>query len=179
MHSVDSLVAREVIRRSKYDKYQLDYVMYLHQTLSDEMRAQAIEPISVEKRMDLGTLGELIHLYEESGILTVRIMEYIKNVGDYLCLSEKHRNHLYEVMSKMIQYKPFDIAVIHDSFSCTANNMNFVRYWYNDVLANIVDSDLLQFLLNQVCLQPPELYSNKTTRKILAEKVRNSSYGLT
>lgn len=179
VHSVDGYIAREVIRRCKYDVHQLNYVLHLEYTLTNKLNQESIEPISIEERAKLGVLGELIHLYEETGILTVRIIEYITSIHHYFQLSLRHRQHLISVLLKMVQYKPFDIATIHDSFSVLPCNMNYVRYWYNDILANIVDSDVLQFLLNQVCLNPPALPRQLHERKILAEKVRNSNYGLT
>lgn len=178
VHSYDAFIAREVIRRSKYDPYQLQYVLHLFNMITDQLDNDAIEAVDINTRKSLGTLGELIHLYEETNILTVRIIEYIKDIAQLLQLSKKHRTELKQLLSKMVQYKSFDIAVVHDSFSCLPCNMNYVRYWYNDVLANTVHSNALQFLLNQVCIEPPALPKCDEKSYLLANQVRNSNYGI-
>lgn len=173
-HSVDSYVAREITRRVKFNKAQMLYVLYLlNQYNLDhdaDLKDGTLETMNI---FDL-----LMHYYEDSNILTVRIADYIKSVADVARLSTNHRNALKEVISKMVQYEPFDIAIIHDSFSALPDNLNYVRYWYNDILANIVDSDLLQCIVNQITLEHHELSRDIYTRKIIADNIRKSSYGI-
>lgn len=63
-------------------------------------------------------------------------------------------------------------------FSCISNNLNYVRYWYNDMVANLVDSDVLQCLLDQISPYKVELDRQLNSRGLLANLVRNSSYGI-
>lgn len=56
--------------------------------------------------------------------------------------------------------------------------MNYVRFWYNDLLANLVDSDCLQFLLDQVSYFPLEVDPEIRLRKQIAEEVRKADYAL-
>lgn len=173
-HSVDSYVAREITRRVKFNKAQMLYVLYLLNQYNLDHSAD-LKNGTLET---MNTFDLLMHYYEDSNILTVRIADYIKSVADVARLSTNHRNALKEVISKMVQYEPFDIAIIHDSFSTLPDNLNYVRYWYNDILANIVDSDLLQCIVNQITLEHHELSRDLYTRKIIADNIRKSSYGI-
>lgn len=62
--------------------------------------------------------------------------------------------------------------------SCHANNMNYVRYWYNDMVSNIVDSDLLQFLLDQISPYKIKIDRELLSRKHLSKLVKESNYGI-
>lgn len=55
--------------------------------------------------------------------------------------------------------------------------MNYVRYWYNDCLANLTDSNMMYFLVNQV-LPVPIAKSSTTNAKEIAHAIRNSNYAI-
>lgn len=168
IHSCDSLLVREMIRRCNYNKEHINYVLWLlHQY--DYEHDSLIEDT---------LLGKLISHYEESNWLSIRIVDEIKSIEDVAKLSTEHRSKLKDVLLHMVQYEPFDVVIIHDSFSAHSNNLNYIRYWYNQMVANIVDSDLLQFLLNQISPVEIELDRQLVYRKTLADKVRKSSYGI-
>nr|DAV68863.1 MAG TPA: RNA polymerase-like protein [Caudoviricetes sp.] len=63
-------------------------------------------------------------------------------------------------------------------FSAHPNNLNYVRYWYNHMVANVVDSNLLQCILDQISPTKVEVYDGAYTRKMIAKKVLESSYGI-
>lgn len=173
-HSLDSYIAREMIRRVKYDKAQMSYVLYLlNQYALDHEASLKKGPIE-----SMGTFDLLLHYFENSNMLTVRIADYIKSIADVAKMSTHHRNMLKDVLSKMLQYEPFDIAIIHDSFSAHPENLNYVRYWYNDMVANVVDSNLLQCILDQIAVEEFHLDPQEAPRKHLANLVRKSSYGI-
>ena len=173
-HSCDSLLVREMIRRVKYDTEKCANVLYWLNQYNLEHEADIKEGnIDTLPMFDL-----LMQYFEESNFLSVRIIDEIRSIEDVARLSTKHRNRLKDTLSKMLSYKPFDIAIIHDSFSTHCNNLNYVRYWYNDMVANIVDSDLLQCLLDQISPYKIELDKQLNIRGLLAQKVKDSSYGI-
>jgi len=63
-------------------------------------------------------------------------------------------------------------------FSAHPNNLNYVRYWYNHMVANVVDSNLLQCILDQISPEKIEIYNGAYTRKLIAKKVLDSDYGI-
>lgn len=173
VHSVDGLLMREVTRRCNYDVEKLQYLAFLFMQTEN---LQVGEPCS-NNLHELGKLGELIKLYEESKFVSIRILDYINSYADILALSYEHRMKLQEVVFKMNQYRPFEVIGIHDSYKCKANNMNYVRYWYNDCLANLTDSNMMYFLVNQVLPVPIAKSSNANTKEI-AQAIRNSNYAI-
>lgn len=174
VHSLDSYLVREMVRRVKYNKAHVEYVLYLlNQYNADHSADLKIAPLDTLPTFDL-----LMHYFEETNMLTVRIIDEIQSIADVARLSTAHRTALKEVLSKMIQYEPFDIAIIHDSFSAHPNNLNYVRYWYNHMVANVVDSNLLQCILDQISPEKIEIYNGAYTRKLIAKKVLDSDYGI-
>lgn len=63
-------------------------------------------------------------------------------------------------------------------FSSLPKYGNFIRYWYKEVMADIVESDLLPFLVNQVKDIGLEHHVSKEQRKLVANLVRQSNYGI-
>lgn len=173
VHSVDGLLMREVTRRCNYDVEKLQYLSFLFMQTEN---LQVNEPCA-NNLHELGKLGELIKLHEESKFASVRILDYINSYADILALSYEHRMKLQEIVFKMNQYRPFEVIGIHDSYKCKANNMNYVRYWYNDCLANLTDSNMLCFLVNQVLPVPIASFTPNNAKEI-AQAIRNSNYAI-
>ena len=173
VHSVDGLLMREVTRRCNYDVEKLQYLSFLFMQTE---HLQVNEPCA-NNLHELGKLGELIKLYEESKFVSVRILDYINSYVDILALSYEHRMKLQEIVFKMNQYRPFEVIGIHDSYKCLSGNMNYVRYWYNDCLANLTDSNMMYFLVNQV-LPVPIAQSSNANAKEIAQAIRNSNYAI-
>lgn len=57
--------------------------------------------------------------------------------------------------------------------------MNYIRYWYKEICADIVESNMLSFLYNQIW-EEDQIIDPITTkyRQEVANQVRQSSYGL-
>lgn len=56
--------------------------------------------------------------------------------------------------------------------------MNYIRYWYKEIMANITESNLLVFLYNQITSNKIKDPISKQTRLETANLIRNSNYGL-
>lgn len=146
VHSVDSLIVREMLRRTQYDPFTLGEVLTFLETAPNSL----ISPISIKEMNQLGKLGELIYLYESSGFCSVRIVEYLTQPYHALKLSKKHRDKLKSILSLLVQQPTFELLTIHDCFKAKPKYMNYVRYWYKELCADIVESNLLPFLVNQI-----------------------------
>lgn len=62
-----------------------------------------------------------------------------------------------------------------DEFKCHANNMNHLRYWYKEILADLADSTVLDYIFSGIYGKSgtyPKLTNN------LSKKIRESSYAL-
>lgn len=71
----------------------------------------------------------------------------------------------------------FRVLTIHDSFWCHPNYANEMRQFYNDVMAEICEMDLLSDILSQITGEELEVVA-LSDRKELAKEIRNANYAL-
>lgn len=149
IHSVDGLVVREMTRRAKYCPDQFKRV------------CEALESPS-NTPVYSATLQRLIDIGLESGFVSVRMMDYItpSNVNQ-IPMTMKHE--LIRLMIDMRQHKPYDLISIHDSFKCLAGYMNHTRKHYLNILCQLADSDLLQFIARTI-----------TGKRMTVDKISNN-----
>ena len=105
-------------------------------------------------------------------LLTSTLVHFLIHQGR---ASQKHLEELAEIVNGMLQYQPFELVTIHDEFKAHANNMNWVRWQYKEILALLAKSNLLDDLLSQIHGVPgtfPKLSNN------LGELIQNSNYAL-
>ena len=184
IHSLDGTLMRELVGRCNYDRNNLlatmnrierilnsgaDKIVLLSKTTGSKMNSQ---------------LQELIGLYNQSGFFSVRILDYINSEADVLGLitetNEIFLNKLYDLVKRMLSYNPFDVLVVHDCFTCLPNNGNYVRYWYKEIIAEMVEVNILKFMLNQLpngMVQYKKIFE-KDMNTAVAEFIRNSNYAI-
>lgn len=182
-HAVDALVLRELVRRCNFNEPKITYIGFLLNQLESMDKAYTEkEAVSVEQRKEMGQLGNMIHLFEETGFCTVRICEYITSITDLMQLSQNHRTKLHRIIKMMCQQGSFEVVTVHDQFGCLADEMNYVRHWYKELIAEIVESSMLEFLVNQISpikFKLPDSYNqNPQLTARIADLVRKSDYGL-
>ncbi len=161
VHSVDGMVVREMLRRCMYDPSK------------KEMLSKAISHGVKTKSMNRDQDNMVLVLwgrYLESGFLSARILDYLdtENIGlvDHIQILE-----LLSIMPK----KPFDVISVHDCFRCLPNYGNDLRRQYNQLLAELAESDLLSSVLSQ--LKGRKIIVEKLDPS-LAQDVRNTNYAL-
>lgn len=175
VHSVDGFIMREVVRRCHFDESVLQRFSEL---LIESMQTKIDYELDYESE---SMFHNLLDRYNSTGIVSMRIVDYVKDIEDTRALPLDYREKLLQITDKMLLQGSFDIAVVHDSFKVLPNDANYLRYWYNDVLANICDSNLLYNLLGQMDKQPDhKMYKvskqEKEQRKQLGKHMRNSNY---
>lgn len=79
------------------------------------------------------------------------------------------------VVREVIRRCQFEVAHIHDAFTCHPNNMPKLMDAYRNVLADIADSNLLQDILSQVEGKPTQLQKYDYD---LSSDIRSSQYAL-
>ena len=160
VQSVDALVLREVIRRTNYD---VDRVEYLHDEITYILIADSnkVNPNNIHHR-----------LYMQSNLVCMNILTEEVVLDE---LSTEHLKAIQAVLTLMVSYTPFEMLTIHDDYKCHPNNMNYVRDVYRNILADIVDSTLIESILNQLY----GMEGNITKGKLDSTTVRNSNYALT
>ena len=84
---------------------------------------------------------------------------------------------LQSIVEEILSHEPFSIITIHDSFGCHPNHMNVLRKQYNNVLADLSDSTILDDICSQLYQQEGRV--QKCTDESISYLIRNANYGLT
>ena len=152
VHGTDGFVVKELNRRCNYPKEEI-----------------------AERLIELAMVYEADYVLTENDhrdfLATNVAMEkdvYSMSMGDV------HR--AVNRLKLMQSHKPFPIIPVHDEFKCHPNNMNRLRYWYKEVLAEIAESYLIEDILR-------EITGNKRLTLVkesvgLGDKIRNSNYAI-
>jgi hypothetical protein len=174
-HSMDAWVLRSMHRRCNYDA---------------RVAAQAADAIAHELYMRSEGLGDDFitaeqyiiakvnyykEQYERSTIADIVILPYL-DMFTVRMLSTEHLAKLGSIIAGMLQYKPFPIITIHDEFKSHANNVNWMRWQYKEILADIADSNVLVSILDAIHGAEGGEYQKKSYD--LGDKIRQSNYAL-
>ena len=175
IHSCDSLIIREMARRCMFDRYQVELALYSLYKANNDMPNSKADTSLVQESV----LTQLIDLYEQSKFCSVRIVEYLTTAYTAYLMSQQHRDKLISIIEAMLKHDYIEMVAIHDCVKAKPNKMNYIRYWYKEICADIVESNMLSFLYNQIW-EEDQIVDPLTAkyRKEVANKVRQSSYGL-
>jgi hypothetical protein len=171
VHSVDGYVLRSIQRRCNYD---VDMVAEAAMCLEIEVMRRLTGGKEENLDGDFGKFGYYVTQYMRSGMPDAVIFPYL-TVQNVQALDAVHLNELHTIVTTMLTYKPFAVVTIHDEFKCHANNMNYLRKAYVEIMANIAESNLLSDLMEQVTGQP---YIFKKKCVNLGVLIRKSNYAL-
>lgn len=171
VHSVDAFVLREMHRRCNHDREVLIEAMSV---LTAELDRRTYNQ-ALAGEMKLSQKAQYFKdQYDRSNMITAAILPYLD--GESVThLSTEHLEKLWNMVGQMTKHKPFPIVTIHDEFQAHPNNVNWIRWHYKEILAEIADSNLLDDLLSQVHGCPGTF--NKLSFN-LGDQIRQSNYGL-
>ena len=170
VHSVDGYILRSMHRRCNYDREIAEQVAVW---IEIEMLQRCLGGSRTVSRPS-GKAGYYVDQYERSSVPDIVIMPYLtpENLEQ---LSKQHLESLAGIVNGMLQYQPFELVTIHDEFRSHANNVNWVRYQYKEIMADLADSYLLDDLLSQIHGTPGIFNKLSST---LGDKIRQSNYAL-
>lgn len=157
IHSIDGMIVREMYRRCQFDSNVTTRVMNL-----------IMEGASGTDGKSADMVEALWLLYQQSGFLSVRILDYL--FDDTIGLVDPL------VIAKLIQTLPeksFQLVTVHDCFRCHPNYGNDLRRQYNTIMADINDSNILPFMAGQVTGKPIKA---RKVGKIPREVILNGNY---
>jgi hypothetical protein len=136
VHSLDGMVVREMSRRCTYDA---QHIAMLRDLINRQVRTR-----SMNRDVDNMVLV-LWGRFLESGFLSARILDYLdaENIG---LVDLKRIKVLLDTFPK----SPFEVISVHDCFRCLPNYGNDLRQQYNNILAEIAESNMLGYLVSQI-----------------------------
>ena len=166
---MDAYMLRSMIRACSYNPL---HIRSVRNTITREL----LERSNGGNQMDSEMFPlDLISFAEKSGIADIRILDFI-DIDTVTYVPEWILKALLKDCNTMLEYSPFDLVTIHDSFGALPCNMNTVRYWYNEMLARVAESNVTQWILRQL-YNDDELVFTKDSED-LAEYIRQADYTL-
>ena len=139
-HSIDAFILRCLIRYCSYDT---------EETIAK--RALIINELA--SRDSLAMTDDMLEVNSHClamGWIDITLL-------DSVSLKEIPTNILESLLKdveRMLSHKSFPILPTHDCFSCHPNNVTTMRKWYNEILARLSESTVLQWILGQLYDDP-------------------------
>lgn len=170
IHSIDGYLLRSVIRRASFDV--LD-VKQASAGITAELVSRSNGNVSDSEAIS-ADLQNMLNIYQYSNMVDVSILpcidsQQIGNVPTELLV------RLNATLSKMMELGSSPVLTVHDAFRAHPNHCNAVRYWYKEIMAELAESNILEFIVSQVTKKPVK-YIKKS--RDLASKIRNSNYAI-
>lgn len=183
IHSLDGTLMREIISRCNYNPNQVQKVkslLNLYMNTEPENYDEIIKQIGSSKENTI--LEELMKLHSNTGFISIRILDYINNEKDavnvILTKEKEYVDSLIELCNTLLKYQPFEVICTHDCFRTHPNNMNYVRYWYNNVLADIVESNSFQFMMSKLPNGANYFKKLPKANQAAVESIRQANYAI-
>lgn len=171
IHSIDAYILRSMHRRCNYNREEVEYAA----RLIKEERLRRTSGGEQETALDVrGNFLYYAEQYARSGMADAVILPWLDtlNVCD---LTDAHLEALNTIVDGMLEYQPFEIVTIHDSFAAHANNVNHVRQQYINILAELAESNVLADVLGQLHGTTGTYQKSSST---LGDMIRKSCYAL-
>lgn len=150
-HSFDAYIVRSIERRCNYDDQLVDLAV---RSIEECLMSRSIPEFDNEEAVAF--IGypdpKLLYFYEQyqrSSVVDVAILPYIDQTSVYH-LPSSYLRKLAKLLNGMLEYKPFPVVTVHDEFKCHPNNMNHLRKQYNNILADLAESNVLDDILSQL-----------------------------
>lgn len=166
IHSIDGYLLRSLIRRASFD---VKKVTAMYELLNKAVQhAYNTEPVCDDK------LQTMIDIYKHSKMLDVSIIDYITedNVGH---LPTELLYKLVKTLADMLAHGSAPVLTVHDAFRAHANHCDTVRYWYKEIMAELAESNILEFIVSQIVKRRVK-YTKLSND--LADKIRKSNYAI-
>lgn len=194
IHSIDGFVLAELIALCNYDPALLDLVLDVVENRHEISPTQQDYTAVIFQHISAGVDAEFLYIFNQirkTGFVTVAILPFFNNLANvrYMLavMGKDEAEELFQKIETMVYamrtYKPFPIIAVHDCFRCHPSNMNVVRYWYAEILAKIVECDVLGSILEQLPNGTryyneafSEEIADKELRAEMAQRIRNSIY---
>ena len=170
VHSVDAYVLRCMHRRCNYNREVAEEAARVIEIelIQRSLRGQEFNCLVNKK------VAYYMEQYTRSSMADIVILPYL-NADTVQALDTEHLRKLAAILSGMLQYEPFELVTVHDEFKAHANNMNWVRWQYREILSELADSEVLDDILEQIHGYPgsfPKLSFN------LSEQIKGGAYAL-
>ena len=170
IHSIDGYLLRSVIRRASFDTVKVHKAIEMI-TAELELRKVGNGHTMTELTDEL---QNMLNIYQYSNMLDVSLIDYLEpcQIGH---VSTEHLIKLVATLNKMMKLGSSPVLTVHDAFRAHPNHCNAVRYHYKEIMSELAESNILQFIVSQIVGQQVH-YVKKSTQ--LANMIRKSNYSI-
>lgn len=172
-HSLDSFLVREMELRCNYNKPQ---VLNAVRFMQEEQQARLNGSVEQDLAQASTLAHQLIALYGNNAMPVVRLLNNLTK-GDVQYMSDKHIVVMLNLASQLLEREPFEIVTIHDEFKAHANDCNWMRLTYAQIMADLARARVLEDIYEQITGQTPT-YEGQMDGNELAELIMGSNYAL-
>lgn len=173
-HSLDAYLLRSMERRCNYNKQN---VMRSLEALRLE-KATRINGFAVEQDLIEATnlTHQLIAVWGGCEMPDARLFDCLSD-EDECFMSDKHIDQMITLGLQLLEREPFEIVTVHDEFKCHANNCNWMRLTYIQIMADLARARVLEDIYEQITGMTPT-YEGQMDGDELAALILGSNYAL-
>lgn len=172
-HSLDSFLVREMELRCNYNKPQ---VLNAVRFMQEEQQARLNGSVEQDLAQASTLAHQLIALYGNNAMPVVRLLNNLTK-GDVQYMSDKHIEVMLNLSSQLLEREPFEIVTIHDEYKSHANDCNWMRLTYVQIMADLARARVLEDIYEQITGLTPT-YEDQMDGDELAALILNSNYAL-
>jgi hypothetical protein len=140
--ATDGLIVREMGRRCNYDRVKLSNVY-------NDLRYY----IDTKYSHSIGNEPRLNTIWNEQQMMTLASAEDL-TWSDTKYLSMGYATGLAILIKRHLDRPSFPVIMVHDQFKCHPNYMNYCRQTYNEIMAEISDSNMIECMLSEITGAP-------------------------
>lgn len=173
-HSLDAYLLREMELRCNYNVRDVQKAMLM---LVDERRNRKYG-LSTEQDLHTATnvAQQLIAVWGGCEMPAARLFSYITST-DVVYMTDKHIEQMLSLASQLLKREPFEIVTVHDEFKAHANDCNWMRLTYVQIMADLARARVLEDIYEQITGLTPT-YEDQMDGDELAALILNSNYAL-
>lgn len=161
-HACDGYMVRSLVRYCNYNVDQVNKVIKLIVENLSKRKDETHVDTNLRTKIDKLNLLDITIINDINGY---NIHTYPKDILELLLVD----------LETMISYPPFEIVPVHDCFGVSPVHMNHLRFWYNEILARLSNSNLLEDILSQ-------LYKDEVNLRVfpddISDLLRASDYAI-
>ena len=169
IHSIDGLVVREILRRCYFDSEKVMEVLDLLTRVNTMPGLDVVDALLYTSKK-AQTVKAIWSNYKKSGFLSARIIELLDEKTIWIIDDLEPVKEL--ILS--LPEKPFKVLTVHDCFRVHPNYANDLRKQYNRILFDLARSDILSWIVSQICKE--EYHLNKMG--YFADEILEANYAL-
>lgn len=173
-HSLDAYLLREMELRCNYNKRA---VLESLEAIRVERHLRKVGKAAEQNLTEITKLShQLMAAFEGCRMPAARLFTCLEE-GDTQYMTDEHLEKMIFLGLQIIERESFEIVTVHDEFKCHANDCNWMRLTYIQIMADLARARVLEDIYEQITGQTPT-YEGQMDGNELAELIMGSNYAL-